>query len=301
MMHETESQKTALRRYLVGSAPEDERERVEQALLADENLYEELLAIEDELIDQYVWGRLPEPERTSFIQYLSALPDHKERLEFAQALRAHSLGSPTGASVATAASRDTPEEGFGFRVPALLLAAAVLLVMLGGVWSLTTISALRNEVRTNQAELGRSREGQEELQKRLVAESRLSSDPVGRGAPGTGSSLSRSFLLRAGTFRSGGTTKVLQLPQEPALVEIRLDLGVADYESYRAVFHDAQAAELMSVSQLGARVKENEILVVFSVPSERFTAGDYYISLSGVIEGGELEPVARYDFRISRE
>jgi len=293
MMQETESQKTALRRYLLGSAPEDERESVEQALLADENLYEELLAIEDELIDQYVWGQLPEPERTSFLQYLDALPDHKERLEFAQALRAHSLGSRAEASVATAGSRGTPEEGFGFRVPALFLAAAVLLIMLGGVWSLATISALRNEVRTNQTELERSREG--------VAESRLSSDPVGRGAPGTGSIPSRSFLLRAGTFRSGGTTQVLPMPQEPALVEIRLDLGVADYESYRAVFHDAQSAELMSVSQLGARVQENEILVAFSVSSERFTTGDYYISLSGVIEGGELEPVARYDFRISRE
>jgi len=293
MMQETESQKTALRRYLLGSAPEDERESVEQALLADENLYEELLVIEDELIDQYVWGQLPEPERTSFLQYLDALPDHKERLEFAQALRAHSLGSRAEASVATAGSRGTPEEGFGFRVPALFLAAAVLLIMLGGVWSLATISALRNEVRTNQTELERSREG--------VAESRLSSDPVGRGAPGTGSIPSRSFLLRAGTFRSGGTTQVLPMPQEPALVEIRLDLGVADYESYRAVFHDAQSAELMSVSQLGARVQENEILVAFSVSSERFTTGDYYISLSGVIEGGELEPVARYDFRISRE
>ena len=293
MMQETESQKTALRRYLLGSAPEDERESVEQALLADENLYEELLVIEDELIDQYVWGQLPEPGRTSFLQYLDALPDHKERLEFAQALRAHSLGSRAEASVATAGSRGTPEEGFGFRVPALFLAAAVLLIMLGGVWSLATISALRNEVRTNQTELERSREG--------VAESRLSSDPVGRGAPGTGSIPSRSFLLRAGTFRSGGTTQVLPMPQEPALVEIRLDLGVADYESYRAVFHDAQSAELMSVSQLGARVQENEILVAFSVSSERFTTGDYYISLSGVIDGGELEPVARYDFRISRE
>src|SRR3989304_768607 len=139
MMQETESQKTALRRYLLGSAPEDERESVEQALLADENLYEELLVIEDELIDQYVWGQLPEPERTSFLQYLDALPDHKERLEFAQALRAHSLGSRAEASVATAGSRGTPEEGFGFRVPALFLAAAVLLIMLGGGWSLATI------------------------------------------------------------------------------------------------------------------------------------------------------------------
>src|SRR3989304_5577128 len=164
MMHETESQRTALQRYLLGSAPEGERERLEQALLADENLYEELLVIEDELIDQYVWGQLPEPERTSFLQYLSALPDHKERLEFAQALRAHSLGSPTGASVATAASRDTPEEGVGFRAPALLVAAAVLPGRVGGPWPLTTISARRNEARATQAELGRSREGQEELQ-----------------------------------------------------------------------------------------------------------------------------------------
>ena len=90
MPHGTESQKTALRQYLLGSAPEDERERLEQALLADENLYEELLAIEDELMDQYVWGQLPEPERTSFLQYLNALPDHKERLEFASATGAQS-------------------------------------------------------------------------------------------------------------------------------------------------------------------------------------------------------------------
>ncbi len=171
------------------------------------------------------------------------------------------------------------------------------------------------------SELARSSERQEELQNRLVAqkkqnetladgrqqasrrreESNLSSEPVGRIADGTAPAPSRAFLLTAGTLRSGGTARVLRMPQKPALVEFRLDLGFADYEACRADFHDSQAVELMSLSPLRARIQDDEILVAFSIPWERFTTGDYYISLSGVIENGELEPVARYDFRISRE
>jgi hypothetical protein len=84
-------------------------------------------------------------------------------------------------------------------------------------------------------------------------------------------------------------------------VELRLELGSADYPIYRVVLHDSQSAEVMTLSQLRARIEENEITVAFSLSSERFTTGDYYISLSGVTETGELEPVARYDFRISNE
>ena len=84
-------------------------------------------------------------------------------------------------------------------------------------------------------------------------------------------------------------------------MELRLDLGSADYQTYRALFYDSQAVELISLSELRALVRENEILVVFSVSTERFTAGDYWVSLAGVSETGNLEPVARYDFRIATE
>jgi hypothetical protein len=221
-------------------------------------------------------------------------------------------------SVPSGGAQDKREEryGSGPRVPAFLLAAASLLIVLGGVWSLTTISKLRNEVRRNQLELARLGERQEKLPSGVLAEEAQSETAAeerqqasqrreGSSRPlesvEVGTVPSRSFLLTAGTLRSGGTAQVLRMPSKPGLAEFHLDLGFADYEAYRAVIYDSQAVELMSLSQLRAQVQEDEILVAFSVSSERFTPGDYYISLSGVIEKGELEPVARYDFRISSE
>ena len=252
-----------LRRYLLGSASEGERERFEQDLLADEGLYEELLATEEELIDEYVVGQLPELEQAGFLQYLSKLPDYEKRLEFAQALRARSVNSQAEVASGGAEIEQGDALGAGFPVRASLVAAAAVLVMaVGGVWSLMTISGLRQE--------------------------------IALAGP-------RSFLLAAGTLRSGGATQVLRVPQKPVLMEIHLDLGFDNYETYRAVLSDSRAVELMSLSQLRARIQENEIVVAFSISSERFRVGDYYISLSGVGNNGELEPVARYDFRISSE
>ena len=251
------------RRYLLGSASEGERERFEQDLLADEGLYEELLATEEELIDEYVAGQLPELEQAGFLQYLSKLPDYEKRLEFAQALRARSVHSQAEVASGGAEVEQGDASGAGFPLRASLVAAAAVLVMtVGGVWSLMTISGLRQE--------------------------------IALAGP-------RSFLLTAGTLRSGGTAQVLRVPQKPALMEIHLDLGFDDYETYRAVLYDSHAAELMSLNQLKARIEDDEILVTLSISSEPLTKGDYYISLIGVTENGELEPVARYDFRISSE
>ena len=278
-----------LRRYLLGSAPASERERLEQALFADEGLYEELLATEDELIDEYLGGRLPESQRASFLQYLSALPDCRQKLAFAEALRSRSLASLTESAPA---DEITPPEHFRVRVPAFVLAAAaVFLVLLGGIWSLVTISGLREEVESVQAEL-RSQERQDDLQgqRARALESGVSSGPV-----------VRSFLLAAGTLRGGGSRQVVPVIREPELLELRLDMGSDDYPTYRAAVHDANARELMSRSQLRARTQEDRILVVFNASSDLFTPGDYYISLSGEGESRELEPVARYDFRVSRE
>ena len=174
-----------VRRYLLGSASEGERDRFEQDLMADEGLYKELLATEEELIDEYVAGELPELEQTGFLQYLSKLPDYEKRLEFARALRARSLNSQT-----EVVSSDS-HGGFPVRAP-WVAAAALLLMAIGGIWSITTISELRRELASN--------------------------------GP-------RSLVLTAGTLRSGGTMQTVPVPDKPSLVHFHLDLGFDDYEN----------------------------------------------------------------------
>lgn len=292
MTHERGGQSDALRQYLLGSTPDTERDRLERALLADDALYEELLATEEELIDEYVWGRLSEAERASFREYLSSLPNNGQKLEFAQALRAHLLATTPETKASAQAHRLVNGERSFARVPSLLWAAAILLVLLGGIWSLATISGLREEVGRAEAELARLQEDQVSLQDRTAE------GPVSRLSAPTGA---RSFLLVPGTLRSAGSRQVITIPSEPELLEFRLDLGSNDYDSYRAMVHDANSVELASLSHLRAQAEEERILVVFRVSSDLFVSGDYFVSLVGELTNGEPEPVERYDFRISLE
>jgi hypothetical protein len=76
-----------LRAFLLGELPHDEAERLEHSLLSDDSLYELLLAIEEELIDEYLSGTLSGSQASSFLQYLESLPDGRKRIEFARELR----------------------------------------------------------------------------------------------------------------------------------------------------------------------------------------------------------------------
>src|SRR5258708_24741749 len=75
-----------LRRYFLGDLPQEERVRLEDRYLADVEVFEELLAAENDLIDAYVRGELTEAERQQFeMEYLKS-PERRERLDFARTL-----------------------------------------------------------------------------------------------------------------------------------------------------------------------------------------------------------------------
>jgi hypothetical protein len=75
-----------IRRYLLGQLSDGAREEFEQELLANEELFEELLVVEDELNDEYLMGNLPREERVQFEQHFLAAPERREKLRFARAL-----------------------------------------------------------------------------------------------------------------------------------------------------------------------------------------------------------------------
>src|ERR1039457_904643 len=74
-----------LRRYFLGDLPKEERARLEDRYLVDVELFEELLAAENDLIDAYVRGELTEAETQQFeMEYLKS-PERRDRLDFARA------------------------------------------------------------------------------------------------------------------------------------------------------------------------------------------------------------------------
>lgn len=74
-----------LRRYLLGDVSEEQQEAVEERLLQDDSIFEELLALEDELYFDYRQDRLNERERAAFEQKFLKTAEDKEKAIFAEA------------------------------------------------------------------------------------------------------------------------------------------------------------------------------------------------------------------------
>ncbi len=74
-----------IRRYLLGQLVDGAREEIEKDLLATDELFEELLVVEDEIIDEYLGGKLDDGERTAFEQYFLITPERHDKLKFGRA------------------------------------------------------------------------------------------------------------------------------------------------------------------------------------------------------------------------
>src|SRR5215510_183207 len=67
-------------RYLLGDLPETEQTAVEQEFFVDQEKFEEVWAIENDLVDRYVRGRLSRRERELFERNYLQSPKHRERV-----------------------------------------------------------------------------------------------------------------------------------------------------------------------------------------------------------------------------
>ena len=120
-----------IRRYLLGEVTEEgELRLVEERLLTDDEYFEEIAVIEDELIDQYVSGSLNPGEQEKIESHFLATAERRRKLRFAQALRKY----VSAAGVAAAVSQ-TPRKRFDAQAWASLLftpygAAAVTALVL---------------------------------------------------------------------------------------------------------------------------------------------------------------------------
>ena len=88
-MQTEETVQGEVRRWLLGLLPEAESQSLEERFVTDASLYEELFIIEDELIDDYLAGKLTADERTAFETYFMNSTQRQEQFRIANALRAY--------------------------------------------------------------------------------------------------------------------------------------------------------------------------------------------------------------------
>jgi len=269
-----------LRRYLLGESPEAEQEAVEAAYLREPELFAQLQALEDELLDELVAGRLGPAQARVLERRLALHPDGPQRLRLARLL---------------AARRARP----AFRTPTWILAAALLLCAgLAAVLALRT-RTLERELRETRAERLESQALGQALQEDLQRE-RRAPEALVEHAETRGPGAVLRLALAAGLTRGAHGAAELRLPPETGALQLWLALDDEPRPAYVAALQTPEGRTLWRQTGLLARRVQGRESVVFQVPAERLAPGDYVVLLQGSSAGGAPEAVGEYVFRVRR-
>jgi hypothetical protein len=283
------SERRTLVRYLMGELPAEEEQGLEERYFQDDALFSELLAVEGELIEQYLRGRLSPDEHRRFESVWLASPARRQRLELTRTVLSSVSEPPAAAG---------PREGRG-RATGLRGLAAVA----AGIALLVAVDDVRLRVRVRQAErqvsdLVRERdEWQRRASERPVQgggqEPRVVSASPGPASPVPGSlGRTMTLALAAGLVRGqAGRQLALQAGVERVILE--LERPEEPFPSYRAILKNGQDVEIWrgTLESRGARPLRADLEARLLAPAE------YHLELQGLAPDGPRS-VADYFFRV---
>jgi hypothetical protein len=253
--------------------------QLEERLMSESNLYEELLILEDELVDQYLRGQMTDVDRVSFERYFLNSPEHREKVRFAQALHRYVDRAASDVSVieteAAPAAADAESETksrvhapvksrrfsfWPFQNPVLNYALASLFIIAIGAVSWMAIRTLR---------------------------------PTGPG------NVFEATLIPGGVTREGGgEIQTITIPAGTDTVRLQLLLPVNQLSEYKAELIDGNGDSVMTRSQLTATESAGKKTLVVDIPARSLRRDTYRLKLSGR-SAGAYEDIASYNFRTS--
>ncbi|MGH7596460.1 MAG: hypothetical protein ACREOI_08910 [bacterium] len=316
-MNQQEVDAKTMIEYLLGDLSEDERIQLQERFLTDNECFEQLQAVEEDLIDDYVHHKLSKADRRRFERYYLVTPARQEKVDFAVDLK-KTLTVPWWQAWRPFL-RDkwrAPLKFFPIPSPAVrwAFAVGVVFLFLGASWLVIETTRLRGELeqfkteqlalvqreQELQAQVNRTRDRSEQLAEQLEREKEQRAQLEQQlKNPSLAQPTVVSFVLTASLLRSAEKTKQLVIPRGASFVQLQLDLeSKVDYKSYRAVLETDDGKELWSQDLPAARTTQTGRAVVLRLPALVLEAGDYLLKLNGANAAGVFEEIDEYFFRI---
>jgi len=241
-------------RYLLGDATDAEKEVLERRFFEDALASEEIAAVEDELVDDYVAGRLAGAERIRFEQVYLTTRDRAAKIEFARALQERLAAPPKGAATA--------------QWPRLLALAATVLVAFAGAYFAYRFNEARRElarIQEQQASLERRQKELSQLATTQAERARLEKEleltrkeaesyasQIAAAQRDVGETI--AFTLAGGLTRdTSASQKTLEIPPGTKQVRLSMPLPADHYASYSAVIRTPEGREVWKATALAAR------------------------------------------------
>ena len=266
-------------RYLLGDLSQAEQERLEEEFFSDNDLFVELLDTEDQLVSDYLSGRLSPGDRNRFERRFLTLPDRRRSLELACLLQSSvrqpltEQPNPDDGAVSWRQSIQSILGALRARRPLTGLAMTVLLI--AGIIGVRSVMQLSSE--KGQTDLGQS------------------SRPKATGPAVI------SLTLKPGRFRDRGNSQKATVGPATQVVELRLEDGMESYQSYQAGLQKVGdgGAEILTESALEVeKAGSGPVVVIWKVPATKLTEGDYQIKLNGVGVDNSISNIGTYHFEV---
>lgn len=315
------------RRFLFGEMSADDRSAFEAEFVADEDLFEQIRVVEDELIESYIRGTLSFIEKEKFERSFLTTKNRRERVAFTRAIFEKSARQKEIAAVKTEVEENssvwTSIANF-FKAPKLVFGSAfALLILMFGGWFLlqspnqteivkqitptpTVQIAQTNEIQIPSSNQNISVNANTNLAEK-IPENKNVLPNVNRETPNgsqnsntqkqTSNNITPVLALFSGIVRSNGKMSELTLPKNASGANLQLNLKDNIYKIYMVEIVDADGNLIFKNNNLKAK---NSKINLF-VPAAKLRRGDFMVRLSALNAQNENESVADYTFRINRK
>jgi hypothetical protein len=264
-----------LKSYLLGNLPQSARALLEEHYLADDEIYERLLAIEEELIDQHVQGLLSSRQWEPLKRSLLLAEDGPERLRFAQAL-AH-LHSPGRQSFPTRLAGGLRQWTKRKALIPVAIGATVLLAFLTVLPESTRRQLINSDNSHTDRPLPR-------------AESHMD------GVPSSTVTLSLRSISR-----DPSASNILRISRGQDRVRLEAELPGDERESYRITVRRVEGGQIQTSSDVRKRpLKSGAVLISAGFSSDSFQEGDYIFTVFAATQTHASEEIMAYTFTVVR-
>ena len=270
----------SLRQFLLGKMNEDERERIESLFLTDPIMRERVLAVEQDLIEDYLEDSLSVSDREEFVLRYAQTAEQQRKLRITKSIKEWAIAEDRGRAATDVGERGPSMSSLWSRMWGRLGLRPSLAVPIAAVIILAIVFALIWLNRWN----GQRR--QFVIQQEVA---RLNSAEGLRELPPQTPALS----LRPLTLRSGQSPPEVKL-SSGEVVELQLVLMQPErYPSYQVVVRRHDGADAFTVPNLQAA--NDGKTIPLRLPSHRLNRGLYLINLTAA---GSTQSSAEYQLSV---
>ena len=269
-----------LREFLLGKLADEDCERIEGLFLTDSPTRERVLALEQDLIDDYLEDSLSQGDKERFLARYAQTDEQRRKLRITGAIKDWAVREARAPHPAAPTVSVWSRFWTWLRLKPRFVVPIAVTIAIAIVLAIVWLNS-RTEQRKHLA-----------IEQELA---QLNSPASLREVPPE----MTSFDLRPVSVRSVGAQAELKIPAGIRLIELQLPwIQNERYSMYQAVVRRVSDRESFTISNLQAE-SDGRYTIRLRLPAQMLTRGDYQINLIGVAADGSASSSEEYSFVVA--